>query len=61
MWLLENEIKERWQVLCEQAATEQDPAKFLAVIEELTAELDRRSQRTKLPPSNGDGHNPYVP
>jgi Mg-chelatase subunit ChlI len=61
MWLLENEIKERWQVLCEQAATEQDPEKFLAVIKELTAELDRRSQRKKLPPSNGEGHNTDLP
>ena len=34
---MQGEIRERWQILCEQAAIEQDPERLL----ELTAEINR--------------------
>jgi hypothetical protein len=50
----ESDSKERWQLLCRQAATEQNPDRFLAIIQELKAELDRR-KKLKRQISDGDG------
>jgi hypothetical protein len=61
-WLLESESKERWQVLCEKAAAEQDPAKFLAIIQELQAELDLRIKRMNFQQvSGGNGSAQKLP
>jgi hypothetical protein len=32
---MQGEVKERWKLLCEQATTEQDPVKLLALIKEI--------------------------
>jgi hypothetical protein len=40
----ESKTKERWQLLCQQAAAEQDPDRFLAIIQELQVELERRKK-----------------
>jgi hypothetical protein len=32
---MQGETKERWKVLCEQATTEQDPQKLLALLKEI--------------------------
>ena len=35
---------ERWKVLCEQAAKEQDPEKLLALVKEINQLLEQRDQ-----------------
>ena len=50
--------RERWQLLCEQAAVEQDPEKMLTLISEinrLLSEKERRLQNLRLHPDNHDG------
>lgn len=37
---LENERKERWGELCKRASVEQDPDKFVAIIQELNEALE---------------------
>jgi hypothetical protein len=39
------ETKERWQKLCEQAATEQDPQVLMKLIEEINALLEEKERR----------------
>jgi hypothetical protein len=39
--------KERWEILCEQAATEQDSAKLMKLIKEIDELLEAKSQRLK--------------
>jgi hypothetical protein len=50
---MERETKERWLLLCEQAATEQDPVKLMAFVEEvnrlLEAEENRRREARGVP------------
>ncbi len=38
---------ERWRTLCEQAQTEQDPEKFVALIEEIDGLLAEKEARLK--------------
>jgi hypothetical protein len=40
-----SEGKERWQILCEQVAVEQDPDKFLRLIRELNELLESREKQ----------------
>jgi hypothetical protein len=43
--------KERWKLLAEQAAVEQDPEKLVALVEEIDKLLARKQDRLKrLPP-----------
>ena len=42
-----NENKERWKVLCEQAAVEQDPAKLHVLIREINHLLEEKEARLK--------------
>ena len=44
---------ERWRVLCEQAAAEQDGARLLEIINELDRVLDEKSHRTR---NQNDAH-----
>jgi hypothetical protein len=46
---LRGEIKERWRELCERAAVEQDPDRFLATIQELLRVLEDREERRRSP------------
>lgn len=39
--------KERWLELCEQAANEQDPKKFLAIVQEINTLLEAKRSRFK--------------
>jgi hypothetical protein len=44
---LADENKERWKVLCERAIKEQNPREFLATIQDLIEELERKEQQLK--------------
>jgi len=44
---MQDETKERWQVLCERAALEKNPAKFLDLIRELNEILEERDRQEK--------------
>jgi hypothetical protein len=49
---MQGETKKRWVVLCEQAATEQDPVKFLKIISEINELMmtkEGRLLRDELP------------
>ena len=39
-----NELRERWQILCEQASVETDAAKLLALVEEINNLLGQKEQ-----------------
>jgi hypothetical protein len=41
------EHRERWILLCEQAANEQDPEKLMKLIAEINRLLDAKQQRIK--------------
>jgi hypothetical protein len=45
---MQGEDKERWKVLAEQAAVEQDPEKLMALVEEINDLLAKKQDR--LPP-----------
>jgi len=40
--VMQGETKQRWEELCEQAATEQDPDKFFQLIREINRLLEER-------------------
>lgn len=42
---MQNENKERWEILCQQAADEGDPQKLLLLVRELNDALKEREQR----------------
>jgi hypothetical protein len=42
---LRGETKERWRELCERVVVEQDPARFLATIQELLQVLEEKEER----------------
>jgi hypothetical protein len=44
---LQAQTKELWQKLCEQAASEQDPAKFLIIIRQINTLLELKRGRFK--------------
>jgi hypothetical protein len=44
---MDRETKERWLVLCEQAAVEQDPARLLALVTEINRLLNEKQQRVR--------------
>jgi hypothetical protein len=53
---MQGETKERWKVLCEQAATEQDPVKLLKLITEINELLltkEGRLLKNQLPHTPG--------
>ncbi len=50
---MQGATKERWQELCEQATTEQDPDKLLVLIAEINRLLEEKDQR--LRPGRNDG------
>jgi len=41
---MQGETKERWQKLCEQAATEQDPDQLMALIREICQMLEDKEK-----------------
>jgi hypothetical protein len=51
---MRGEVKERWMILCEQAAEEQDPAKLLELVKEINDLLEAKERRLGiLPPRQG--------
>ena len=42
---MKDQIRERWQVLCEQAAVEQDPQRLMALIREIDQLLREKQER----------------
>lgn len=42
---MQGQTRDRWLVLCEQAAIEQDPDKLMALIREITALLEVKEQQ----------------
>jgi hypothetical protein len=42
---MQGEYKERWQMLCAQAAVEQDPEKLLELVKEIDAMLAAKEER----------------
>ena len=44
---LRGETKERWRELCERAAVEEDPDRFLATIQELIQVLEDKEERQR--------------
>jgi len=45
---MDRETKERWLVLCEEAAVEQDPARILALVTEINRLLGEKQRRVAL-------------
>jgi len=44
---LQGETKERWWLLCEQAAVEQDPDRLLQLVREIDQLLNEKQERLK--------------
>jgi hypothetical protein len=44
---VKDEMKERWEVLCEQAANEQNPQRLMVLVEEITQLLDQKHNRVQ--------------
>ena len=42
---MQGQTKERWQALCEQAATEQNPERLMELIEEINRLLAAKEER----------------
>ncbi len=45
--VMQSQMKERWLLLYEQAATEQDPTKLMALIEEVNRLLESEENRRR--------------
>jgi hypothetical protein len=44
---MQGKVKEEWMQMCEQAATEQDSEKLMALVTEINRMLDEKEQRLK--------------
>ena len=42
---MQGETKERWQLLCEAAATEQDPERLMALLRDICEMLEDKEKR----------------
>lgn len=47
---MKGQAKERWMELCEQVAVEQDPAKMIALVEEINELLEAKERRLGIIP-----------
>lgn len=45
---MQDEQKEQWMHLCEQAAQEQNPEKLMALVREITRLLDEKQKRLQM-------------
>jgi hypothetical protein len=48
---MKGEVKERWLMLCEQAAVEQDPARMLKLVAEIIELLEAKERRLGILPA----------
>ena len=46
---MQGDAKERWRILCEQIANEQNPARFTELVIQLLEELRNKEERLKGP------------
>ena len=53
--LLKGKNKQKWEQLCVQAAVEQDSARLMKLIHEITRMLDEKEQRLQREQSASDG------
>lgn len=53
--LLKAKNKQEWEQLCAQAAVEQDSARLMELIQEITRMLDQKEQRLQREQSASDG------
>ena len=44
---MQGENGERWRILCERAAAEQDPQKLMELVKEIVRLLDEKNERLK--------------
>jgi hypothetical protein len=44
---MDRDTEERWLVLCEQAAVEQEPARLLALVTEINRLLEEKEERVR--------------
>ena len=44
---MDRETKERWLVLCEETAVEQDPARILVLVTEINRLLNEKQERVR--------------
>ena len=42
---MQAEIKQRWQLLCEEASTENDPNRLLELVQEINRLLEQKEER----------------
>lgn len=42
---MQGPVKERWQILCEQAANKQDPQKLMDLVREINRLLEEKQKR----------------
>ena len=42
---MKDQAKERWEILCEQAANEQNPQRLMVLVAEITQLLDQKHDR----------------
>ncbi|HET9374098.1 MAG TPA: hypothetical protein VFO40_03955 [Chthoniobacterales bacterium] len=54
---VKGETGERWRVLCQQAAMEQDPDKFMELIHEITRLLEEKGRRLRGQEHTGEPAN----
>lgn len=47
---MQGEKRERWMELCSQAASEQDPAKLMELVEQINALLEEKERRLGILP-----------
>ena len=47
---MQGEVVDRWRVLCERAATEQDPTRLMELIREINRLLEEKEQRLQTQP-----------
>jgi hypothetical protein len=47
---MKGETRERWRVLCEQAANEQDPEKLMEIVKEINELLEAKERRLGILP-----------
>jgi len=49
---VQKETKERWMLLCEQAANEQDPVKLMELVREINSLLEEKERRLGIIPES---------
>jgi hypothetical protein len=51
---MKGQVKERWMELCEQATSEQDPARLIELVKEINRLLEEKQNRLGNPLGRGE-------